>query len=238
MKMRVTLDHNCLIALENTEPESADIKQLITLHANGTIELCVTAMSASEKIQGGLTRPDYDDFRQWKDGLGLGDATVLLPLCYFGVSYWGSCRLSGAGACMLETEIQKILFPDIVVNLDAHVAGFPCPERKSETKRWRNAKCDVQAFWSHASSGGNIFVTSDRNFHKITKKADLIAIAGGAIATPKESLTIIATQQLLPPPSMNLPDLITKGTPDIDFAKIPSAFKSYHAAAAKTAATQ
>ena len=54
-------------------------------------------------------------------------------------------------------------------------------------KKWRNAKCDVQAFWSHVHGQRDVFVTSDGNFHAASKRSQLIALAGGQNKTPQSA---------------------------------------------------
>ena len=47
------------------------------------------------------------------------------------------------------------------------------------------AKCDVLAMWCHITFGGDIFITSDRNFFRKTKKPHLIALGARDILTPQ-----------------------------------------------------
>jgi hypothetical protein len=58
------------------------------------------------------------------------------------------------------------------------------PNSGTIDRKWLNAKCDVQAFWSHMHHEREVFVTSDQNFHAETKKRELLALAGGRIEYP------------------------------------------------------
>jgi hypothetical protein len=126
--LRVTLDTNCLIDLEETRPATPHVAGLVQGHHHGQIALMVPAIAASE-------RP--------KEGQSTGN-----------FSYFTS-RLASIG-------------------LDS---------------RWRNKKCDVLALWSHLHHQGNVFVTSDTNFHKTSKKPQLIALGAGHILGPTEAAT-------------------------------------------------
>lgn len=53
--------------------------------------------------------------------------------------------------------------------------------------KWLNAKCDVLALWSHIYYGGDIFVTSDENFHKEKKLPHLLHLGAGAILRPYDA---------------------------------------------------
>jgi hypothetical protein len=57
--------------------------------------------------------------------------------------------------------------------------------------KWRNAKCDVLALWSHIRFNGDVFVTSDKNFWKQKKKEQLIALGASNILTPQEVVSTI-----------------------------------------------
>jgi hypothetical protein len=54
---------------------------------------------------------------------------------------------------------------------------------------WRNKKCDVLSMWCHIYYGGDIFVTSDKNFFK--KLPPLLEIGVGDILRPCDALARI-----------------------------------------------
>lgn len=81
----------------------------------------------------------------------------------------------------LEEEIHQILFP-------ASSFRFAKEADAQQQSIWLNAKCDVQAIWSHIHAKRDVFVTSDRNFHKVTKKPHLLSLGAGMILRPSEVL--------------------------------------------------
>ncbi|WP_280291628.1 hypothetical protein [Pseudomonas sp. BN417] len=94
-----------------------------------------------------------------------------------------------------ERRIHELLFPGIEFDWAAYCSArgldVNAPHRDA---KWRNAKCDVQAFWSHAHRNRDIFVTFDKNFHAVSKKPRLIALASGAIETPETAQSLVARQ--------------------------------------------
>jgi uncharacterized protein (DUF952 family) len=50
--------------------------------------------------------------------------------------------------------------------------------------KWLNARCDVQALWSHIHAKNQVFVTSARHFHTQTARKGLLLLGAGAIETP------------------------------------------------------
>jgi pyruvate/2-oxoglutarate dehydrogenase complex dihydrolipoamide dehydrogenase (E3) component len=56
---------------------------------------------------------------------------------------------------------------------------------------WRNHKCDVLALWSHIHDARDVFVTNDEEFHKMTKKAALLALGSGRIESAETAATLV-----------------------------------------------
>jgi hypothetical protein len=56
---------------------------------------------------------------------------------------------------------------------------------------WRNHKCDVLAMWCHIHYGGDVFVTTDRNFMKASKQQRLEALGAREIQTPCGALSLV-----------------------------------------------
>jgi len=99
----------------------------------------------------------------------------------------------------LERKIHNILFPQIEFNYKEF-----CKKRninlnnKSLNKKWLNVKCDVLSLWCHIYYNGDIFVTRDNNFYKVTKLKKLIVLGVGYILTPQQAvIKIIDTIKLI-----------------------------------------
>jgi hypothetical protein len=187
---RFTLDTNCVIAVEENRSEAAAVRTLYEAHLRGLIELSVVAISASEKQLDGKTLQNFQEFIDRLTRIGLERCNIAKPMLYFDVcffdwAYWGSDEME-----KLEAEIHSILFPNIeFLWRDYHLARN-LPEDTIDHK-WRNAKCDTLALWSHIWHGGDVFATSDGNFHAATKRAPLKKLGVGAIEYPDQAMTII-----------------------------------------------
>jgi hypothetical protein len=83
----------------------------------------------------------------------------------------------------LLDDIYRTLFPGQPISLQEAIsrAGTEADLGAVEHK-WRNRELDVHALWCHLHYGGDIFVSSDKNFHK--KKDQLTRFGSPLIFTP------------------------------------------------------
>ena len=187
-----TLDTNCIIAVEEARSEATSILQLASAHRSGLASVGVVAISASERQKDGGNLKNFAEFKQKLSWLGLGDLVLLEPMMYWGVTYWDFGLLSDDKMVSLEREIHHILFPNIQFSWVDHCNNLGLnPETAKPDKKWRNAKCDVQAFWSHAFRKRDVFVTSDREFHANMKKQRLVSLSGSRIETPEGAAKLL-----------------------------------------------
>lgn len=188
-----TLDTNCLIAVEESRPEKDAIENLIAAHHARRADVGLVAISASERQRDGAVIENFGTFQERVMRLGLGELELLAPMMYWDVTFWDFSLWSDDDAERLERKIHEILFPGIEFEwIDYAQARGLDPNSQAPEKRWRNAKCDVQAFWSHAFRKRNVFVSSDKNFHAATKKPRLLALAGGRIEYPEGASALVA----------------------------------------------
>ena len=185
----VTLDTNCIIDLEKASPRATYMKELIQMHKDGKINLRVVAISASERKPDGTYASNFAEFQERVAALGLGQVDILKPIGYFDVSYWDWCLWADEEMLELEQRVHEILFPEIEFSYKefCRKRGLD-PDSGTIDRRWRNAKCDVLALWSHIWHGDGIFVTSDDNFYKEAKKLDLGSLGAGEIMRPEEAV--------------------------------------------------
>jgi len=186
---KVTLDTNCLYELESNEATPA-LRRIVDLVRGGKIAIQIPAIAASERQPGGGQLDDFGRFRERISRAGLESAVLLRPLGYVGLSYVGWALTIGPDLEQEERHIHNILFPKIAFRATDHCTREDADGRK----RWRNAKCDVQAVWCHIHHGGDIFVTRDQNFLKQSKKSALEKLGAGIIANPEEAVNLIGLQ--------------------------------------------
>ena len=182
----VTLDHNCIIALEGNEPAACHIRHLCALHARGAVTVRVTAVGANENLPGGGRLQSFREFQMRLARLGLGDLNLLKPKGIVGAAFVDYCVCASdkdgehqtppeaAGPNALETlkpfAVWGAAFWDQCIWADEedpelletiHEALFGTRNWCIETRRGRNQFCDAMGFWCHVHYGGGIFVTSD-----------------------------------------------------------------------------
>lgn len=191
-----TLDTNCLIDVEENRPHAPAIRSLADAHARGEANVAVVAISASEKQKHGLVLANFNEFRDRLEGLRLGHLEIMKPMKYWDVSFWDWDYWTNPEMEQLERRIHDILFP----KLEFQWADF-CrtrhldPNILSRGTEWHNAKCDVQALWSHVYHQRGVFVTRDGNFHKVTKKSALISLGAGRIEQPGVAIAMLTGDQ-------------------------------------------
>ena len=187
-----TLDTNCLIAVEDLRPERGAIERLVAAHRARRADVGLVAISASERQRDGAVIENFSSFQERVTRLGLGELELLAPMMYWDVTFWDFSLWSDDEAERLERKIHEILFPGIEFEWAAYAKTRALdPNSPMSEKRWRNAKCDVQAFWSHAFRKRDVFVSSDKNFHAATKKPMLLALAGGRIEYPEGASALV-----------------------------------------------
>lgn len=166
--MKLTLDTNCIIALDETrEPEATCLRSLLHKHNAGKVHLQLIATSASERQSRGPYLDNFSKFRTRLDSLGLGHLPLLVPLMVLDVSYLDWCMLASEDDLLLLEDIHKTLFPGQPYSFqDALAKAGANANPASVEHKWRNRSLDVHALWCHLHYGGDLFVTSDKNFHK------------------------------------------------------------------------
>jgi len=183
-----SLDTNCVIALEEGRAEATSVRALANAHAAEIASVGIIAISASERQKDGGHLESYTCFQNRLASLGLEHLELILPMFYFDLTFWDCAVFTDEAGLMLEQKIHQILFPNIQFCWpDFCQANGLDPSNAALNPKWRNAKCDVQALWGHINAGREIFVTSDENFHKVSKKAQLIALGAGCIERPIEA---------------------------------------------------
>jgi hypothetical protein len=187
-----TLDTNCILAVDEGRPEASYIRHLVEHHERGTASVALVAISASEKQRPLRSITNFEQFIERVTKLGLGNLDILDPMAYWDVSFWDHGLRSDESMLALERKIHEMLFPKVEFDWPAFCAarGIDVNSPHLDDK-WRNAKCDVQAFWSHAYRKRDVFVTSDSNFHAKTKKPRLLELRSGAIETPERALNVV-----------------------------------------------
>ena len=108
----VTIDHCCLIDLEEHRPDTRYVEALIDAWRCGRIDLAVCAIGATENTKDYFPVETYDGFRQRLRNIGLGDVPEILPFARWGLFFWGHALWGDDQTKDLERRIWEVLFPN------------------------------------------------------------------------------------------------------------------------------
>lgn len=176
--MKLTLDHNVIIDLANN---SANVVGLRKLLQSCNHEGFVVEIGASEMRRRGVKPDRYDLFERLLEEAGIVSLPRLAPMMIWDVTFWDHALWFDEHMAAKAKRIEDVLFGGSPA-LD--ITGEPDMSPKSAA--WLNRLCDVQSMWCHLHYANDVFVTSDRNFHKATKAPRLLALGAGKICRPEE----------------------------------------------------
>ncbi len=176
--MKITLDHNCIIHLENATDIGKAVQAIVG--SIGT-ECFVVNIGASEMRAKGVRPDKYERFEELLGQTGLSHLPRLNPMMIFDVTFWGRCVGADDSTMKLAADIEDALFGE-AKKIDIASVGLDSPEGG----RWLNRLCDVHGMWCHIQSGDDVFLTTDGNFSQETKLPRLLALGARRICHPKE----------------------------------------------------
>jgi hypothetical protein len=187
--LKLTLDTNCIVALdENREPAANSLRRLLAAHTAGTAQLRLVANSASERQRTGPYLENFSQFQQRLADLHLDHLEILRPPATLDVAYLDQMVLLGDDELLLLERIHTALFPTHPFKLQNAInAAPPGSDPEAIERKWRNRRLDAEAMWCHIHYEGDVFVTTDDNFFKETKKPQLAALGAPLIFTPSQA---------------------------------------------------
>ncbi|MCB8876942.1 hypothetical protein [Acidisoma silvae] len=172
------------------------MRALIEAHNEGRIELGVIALSPSEK-QGGLHYAEtFSIFEKRRAELNIGHLPLVLPKLYLDIGFL-DCALVAHDEGDLERQLHGLLHPEVEFSYDLFCENLGLDPRAPGwfgRHRWRNAKCDVLAIWSHINEKRDVFVTTDATFlnaHSLLANS----FGAGRICCPKVAAMNALTDQ-------------------------------------------
>jgi hypothetical protein len=193
--MRIILDFNCIIALENGEESAGYLRKLISLHDQNEIDLCVPAISGVEKLPNGDYSKSLSDLQNRLKKLSRRPLEILDTMAYLGMWFLGHGIFGNDELIELDKEIHNILFPEIPCEWDEYLKLCEADPDYS-LEKWKNVRCDVISMWCHIYHKTDIFISSDNNFSKSTKVQSLKKLGANKILKPKEAYEYIVKPSL------------------------------------------
>lgn len=172
--MKLTLDHNVIIDLADRSPRVERLRT--TILQTQEHEAFVVDIGASEMRERGIQPDRYDLFESLLREAGIDHLRRLAPLLVWDVTFWDRSVWADAADGDLVAEIEDILFGN---------SPSRDPLKPEQYPAWLNRVCDVHTMWCHLRSENDVFVTSDLNFHKVSKQPRLIALGAGRIMRPE-----------------------------------------------------
>lgn len=179
--MKITLDHNCIIHLENHTEIGARIKAIISDNRN---QCFVVNIGASEMRDKGVRPDNYQGFEELLASAEIDHLPRLDPMLIFDVTFFDKCLWPDDAMQKLAQDIESALFGD-ATKINIETEGLTSPAQK----KWLNRICDIHTMWCHIQSGNEVFLTTDKNFSKATKLPRLISLGVGKICSPDELST-------------------------------------------------
>lgn len=177
--MLITLDHNCLIDVKNKSAEGLAVLKIIS----NPEHICfIVNIGASELRERGIRPDTYNLFENLLHNLGLNKLGRLNPIDFIDITFIDYCIISSKEMNEQYNRIESILFPN-PIKKDSLIFS---PPYKPIGKKCLNRICDISSMWCHIHYKNQIFLTSDWDFLKMSKKKELIKLGAGKIVKPSE----------------------------------------------------
>lgn len=191
--LKVTLDNNCLIALEDLEPAADSLKTIISYHDQGKIKLCIASITSAELTRNKTAADSYNIFIERIRTLGMQCAEILVSVpSAWAISYWGPAfQYSDKQELDLIKNIHSIMWPDTPFNHEEYRNASSGKVYKSGiAKKWRSRQMDVLTIFSHIRNSCDIFVSAnvkDFGSQGSQKRKALALLGAKQIMTPSEA---------------------------------------------------
>lgn len=194
--VKLSLDWNCVIEVEDDRAQAKDVVELIRLHRRGDIEVALLAASASENTKSQEFPKNATLFRDRIAKLGW-ESLPLVPMpCVIGLTYIGCTYIvkDAAEYKALVDALRSVIAPNLARRPHEYLGNGQTLDDGTigsrELQRWRNYWCDVHSAYSHIKAGRDVFVTCNtRDFQKHRSK--LAQLGMGCIVTPEEAVKLM-----------------------------------------------
>lgn len=199
--MKLTLDWNCVIDVEQGGPQAAHVLELVEASRAGGFEVALLATSASENSRSKRFPGNAGLFKERVSALGWEDLPIVRMPGIIGLSYWDFCYYVEDGD-KFDQEVEalwQVISPNVARDWLVHLPAGKAPSdgaiQSEELAKWRNAWCDVMSAYSHIHEGRDIFVTNNtKDFQRNSER--LAKLGMKHISSPDETFGLL--QRLAP----------------------------------------
>ncbi len=180
--MKLTLDWNCVIEVEEMRPQSAHVIDLVDAHLRGEIEVALLATSASENSRSKRFPGSAKFFTERVSKLGWSELPLVPMPAVWGLTYWDFCFYIHDGeAFERDTDaLWQVIAPKFPRKLANHVVDGQILDdelfQSEQLSKWRNVWCDVLSAYSHIHAKRDVFVTN--NTRDFQRNAEALAKLG------------------------------------------------------------
>ena len=194
--MKLTLDWNCVIEIEENRPQADYVWDLINRHRKNEFEVALLAASASENSKSKRFPGNATTFVQRISMLGLQDLPLVPMPGVWGLSYLDFCYfVEDTDKFQKDMDaLWQAIAPKVPRDPSAHVSNGTNLDddlvASEHLSKWRNTWCDVVSAYSHIHERRDIFVTNNtRDFQNNSEK--LSALGMHHIASPIKALAAV-----------------------------------------------
>ncbi|KJZ21397.1 hypothetical protein [Tritonibacter mobilis] len=195
--MKLTLDWNCVIEVEEGRAQASHVSDLVSHHRQGNFEVALLAASASENSRSKKFPGNANLFKDRVSALGWDDLPLVSMPSILGLSYWDfSYIVDDDGKFKRDMDaLWCVIAPKVTRSPSDYLpAGVSLTDeaiQSEELSKWRNAWCDVISAYSHIHDDRDVFVTN--NTRDFQDNAEALSRLGmRQIFTPAETLEGLA----------------------------------------------
>lgn len=192
--MKLTLDWNCVIEVEDNRPQAYSLQRLVESHRSGKVDVALLGASASENTREKRLPSTFHHFQMKIEDLGWSDLPIVPMPCVIGLTYIGRSFIVG-DADLFKRDVNAI-WEVIAPNVPRSPRDIASNWEESkdigseDLARWRNVWCDVMSAYSHIKAGRDVFVTNNtRDFQ--SKSTPLSKLGMKRICTPDEAVNLV-----------------------------------------------
>jgi hypothetical protein len=195
--MKLTLDWNCVIEVEEGRPQAPAVKGLIDAHRKGLVEVALLAASASENTKSKVFPGNASLFMRRVSALGWDDLPLVPMPIIIGLSYINHAYIVGDAEDLKHKfdALWRVIAPRIARDAKSHLSSGRSLDdaaiQSEDLFKWRNTWCDVLSAYTHIHQRRDVFVTNNTHDFQ-AHRAALATLGMTAIATPAEAVALVA----------------------------------------------